>query len=102
MKADEKEDSIKRERRRVIQWQIAIFTIAFLINFIISYRGHFIIEVLKNEKDSGIMYSINLCMGIGFLILGNIYDNVQYPKRLTSTLLVLISFICFLVNIPSL
>ena len=38
-------------------------------------------------------YSIMISSGIGFIFLGNIYDNVEKPRQVTTLLLVIISAI---------
>ena len=38
-------------------------------------------------------YSVMISSGIGFIFLGNIYDNIEKPRQLTTLLLVVISLI---------
>lgn len=38
-------------------------------------------------------YSIMISSGIGFIFLGNIYDNIEKPRQVTTLLLVIISTI---------
>ena len=37
-------------------------------------------------------YSIIISSGIGFIFLGNIYDNIEKPRQLTAILLLILSF----------
>jgi hypothetical protein len=43
----------------------------------------------------------NLCKGIGYVIIGNLYDNVPRPKRLTFWILVCLSLCTALGAIPN-
>lgn len=70
---------------------------AFVINFTISFRDHFVIDITEATPDSSINFAMNLCKGIGYIIIGNIYDNIRLPKRLTVVLIVLLSFCTLLV-----
>lgn len=83
-------------------WQTAIFMIAFTITFMISFRDTFIIGQDKDNPDSPLTFSMTLCRGIGFLIIGNFYDNVVFPKRLTFILLIILGILNALVRIYSL
>ena len=38
-------------------------------------------------------YSITVSAGIGFIFLGNIYDNIDSPRKITTSLLFILSFI---------
>ncbi len=39
------------------------------------------------------MYSVTISAGIGFVFLGNIYDNVEKPRQVTAVLLIILSLI---------
>ena len=69
-------------KRRVL-WQIAIFMIAMSINVIIAYREVFVLDSSESTPDSDLNLATNLCKGIGYIVIGNLYDNVPRPKRLT-------------------
>ena len=47
----------------------------------------------KQAPDSIASVTVNLFKGVGYLILGNIYDNVRVPKTLTFNLLLLLAFL---------
>ena len=38
-------------------------------------------------------YSVTISAGIGFIFLGNIYDNIEKPRKVTVLLLVILSVI---------
>jgi len=39
------------------------------------------------------LYSVTISAGIGFVFLGNIYDNVEKPRQVTAVLLIILSLI---------
>jgi len=43
--------------------------------------------------------AVNTFKGIGYIIIGNLYDNVRMPKRLTFYLLVVLAILTALVKI---
>ena len=79
-------------------WQTAIFMMAFTITFMISFRDTFIIGQDNDNPDSPLTFSMTLCRGIGFLMIGNFYDNVVFPKRLTFILLIILGILNGLVR----
>lgn len=48
--------------------------------------------VIDTECDS-FSYSITISAGIGFIFLGNIYDNIDSPRRVTTALLSILAVI---------
>jgi len=72
---------------------MVIFFIAAIINMMSSYRDFFIQDTLKEEPDSPFTLSSNLAKGIGFFIIGNMYDNVAVPKKLTFILLIILGLL---------
>ena len=74
--------------------------IAVFINFLIAYREQFILDQSELQPDSAIRLATNLCRGIGFIVIGNLYDNVQRPQRLTFLILVCLSIATLLVISP--
>eukprot|EP00347_Sterkiella_histriomuscorum_P005836 403355085 len=60
-----------------------------------SFRDFFITDLTNQFPDSPITFAINLCKGIGFILIGNLYDNVHQPKKLTFVILILLAiFTC--------
>lgn len=84
-------------RRRVL-WQTAIFMIAFLINVLITFREEFVLDKTELTPDSDLRFATNLSQGIGFIVLGNLYDNVPRPKRLTCLILLCLAVCTGLVS----
>jgi hypothetical protein len=77
--AEEKNLNKEGVKRRIQLWQTAIFLIAFIITFLINFRDTFVFNVMGPYQDSTFNYSVSICRGIGFLIIGNLYDNVLIP-----------------------
>jgi hypothetical protein len=49
---------------------------------------------VNNERPNSVMaMAVSIFQGVGFLIIGNLYDNVRLPKRLTFILLGLLGFL---------
>lgn len=96
--AEEKDLNKQEIRRRKQMWQTCIFLMAFFITFLISFRDSFVYTITGPLPDSPENYSINICRGVGFLMIGNFYDNVLMPKRLTTVLLVVLAFLNGLVS----
>ena len=48
---------------------------------------------LNETVCNDFQYSIMISSGIGFIFLGNIYDNIEKPRQVTTLLLVIISII---------
>ena len=76
--------------------------ICFTLNFINRIREQFIYiwkdcEASAVDEPSAVcndfQYSIMISSGIGFIFLGNIYDNIEKPRQVTTLLLVIISII---------
>jgi len=97
--AEEKLRETKAIRRRRILWQLTIFGIALAINILIAYRERFILDDNERKPDSDIRLATNLCRGIGFIVIGNLYDNVTRPKRLTFIVLLCLSASTMLVSL---
>lgn len=81
-----------------------VFLICYSLNFINRLREQFfyiwkgckISQIAQDSKSvvcQDFKYSIMISSGIGFIFLGNIYDNIQKPRQLTTLLLVIISVI---------
>ena len=56
---------------------------ALFLNQIISFRDHLVIDVGKETPDSVPAMAVAIFQGIGYIIIGNLYDNVRIPKKLT-------------------
>lgn len=86
-------------RRRL--YQTSIFMIAFLLNYFNRLRQMYILRAYNcSVKSTGngndcndFQYSITISAGIGFIFLGNIYDNVERPRQVTVVLLVILAVI---------
>ncbi len=83
-------------------YQSLIFLIAFLLNFFNRLRQQYILRanqcsVQSNNQQvndcNDFQYSITISAGIGFIFLGNIYDNVERPRQVTVVLLVILAVI---------
>lgn len=57
------------------------------------------IDVDKERPNSVMSMAVTIFQGIGFLVIGNLYDNVRVPKRLTFSLLVILAIIVAWVSI---
>jgi hypothetical protein len=66
---------------------------AVFVNQLISFREHLVIDVDKATPDSVSSMAVSIFQGIGFIIIGNLYDNVRMPKRLTSIILVILAIL---------
>lgn len=100
--ADEHALSKRQVIKRRVLWQISIFMIAMSISMIISYREVFVLDTSeKGIPDSDLNLACNLCKGIGFIVIGNLYDNVPRPKRLTFIILLCLALATGLVIITN-
>ena len=57
------------------------------------------INVDKETPDSIATVTVILFKGIGYIILGNMYDNVKVTKKLTYFLLLILSVLTALVSL---
>ena len=89
--AEEKITQVQKSDKRRILWQISIFTMCFCIIQLVSFRDHLVIDVDKETPNSISAMSVSIFQGIGFMIIGNLYDNVRMPKRLTFILLTILA-----------
>lgn len=96
--AEEKAKDSRAIRNRRVFWQATIFMIAFWINMLITYREKFILDSSELYPDSDLRLATNLCRGIGYIVIGNLYDNVPRPKRLTFIILACLSVATALVT----
>jgi hypothetical protein len=48
---------------------------------------------LDGETCNEFRYSVTISAGIGFIFLGNVYDNIEKPRQLTVVLLMILSLI---------
>lgn len=81
-----------------------MFVLCYTLNFFNRLREQFVNIwkgcSLTQTPDSAkalycndFQYSIMISSGIGFIFLGNIYDNIEKPRQVTTLLLVIISTI---------
>lgn len=75
--------------------------IAFFINLLITFREKYILDSSELQPDSDMRLATNLCKGIGYIVIGNLYDNVPRPKRLTCLILLFLAIATALGGIPS-
>ena len=54
---------------------------------LIKYREKFVLDSAELKPGSDLVLAMNLCKGIGLIVIGNLYDNVPRPKRLTFLIL---------------
>jgi len=85
-------------------YQGVIFAMAFIINFLNRLRNRFILDLymcnipenttyIKNCQD--FTYSVTISSAIGFIFIGNIYDNIEKPRQITVVFLIILSVIAF-------
>jgi hypothetical protein len=98
--AEEKAKDRRAVTRRRVLWQTCTFMIAFLINVLVTFREQFVIDKTEIAPDSDLRFATNLSKGIGFIIIGNLYDNVARPKRLTFVILLCLALATGLGAIP--
>jgi hypothetical protein len=91
--AEENLSRKKKVQRKTLVWQSIIFLLAFSINQLISFRDHIVMDVSKETPDSIATVTVSLFKGIGYIILGNLYDNVGVPKNLTFYLLIILAIL---------
>lgn len=99
--ANEKEKEKQKEKNRRRFYQCIVFLICYTLNFINRLREQYIYiwqGCLANNADpnqvcNDFQYSIMISSGIGFIFLGNIYDNIEKPRQVTTLLLVIISVV---------
>ena len=48
--------------------------------------------ISQSAQCNDFRYSIIISSGIGFIFLGNIYDNIEKPRQLTAILLLILAF----------
>lgn len=87
---------------------MAIFSIAFMLNFFNRLRQEYILRTgqcsvppkpnqttyrLSENSCNDFQYSITISAGIGFIFLGNVYDNVERPRQVTVLLLIILASI---------
>ena len=99
--AEEKFTNRKKSIRRRILWQLVIFLLAFSVNQLVSFRDHLVIDVSTETPDSVAASAVGVFKGIGYIISGNLYDNVRMPKRLTFYLLGTLALLTALVGLFS-
>lgn len=51
-----------------------------------------VLEITSNDCND-FLYSTTISAGIGFIFLGNIYDNIDTPRQITVLLLVILAII---------
>ena len=77
---------------------------AFTINFINRLRNQYILNwyqctstpgsaIPQSQTCNDFKYSVTISAGIGFIFLGNIYDNIDKPRQITVVFLVTLSVI---------
>lgn len=57
------------------------------------------IDITEATPDSSLNFAMNLCKGIGYIVIGNLYDNIRLPKKLTFGLLLILSVCTLMVKI---
>ena len=79
---------------------------AFFINFVNRLRNPYILDYyscgITSKQDklnstevecNDFRYSVTISTGIGFIFLGNIYDNIDKPRQVTVVFLLILSVI---------
>ena len=102
--AQQKQIEQRQESSRRVGYQLLIFSFAFLLNFSNNMRQQYIYDYLgcspskckyvsrdQTAYCDSFSYSVTISAGIGFVFLGNIYDNVDSPRRITTLLLFLMA-----------
>ncbi len=56
------------------------------------------IDILKEAPDTPVTFANQLIRGIGYIFLGNLYDNVARPKKLTCIILLCSALFLLLVS----
>ena len=86
--AEEKANTRKKDKRRRQLYQIGIFLLCYTLGFINRLREEYL-KIWKGcvltSKESELYcndfeYSVMISSGIGFIFLGNIYDNIEKPR----------------------
>ena len=106
--AQQKREETKQEQNRKTLYQALIFGIAYALSFCNNMRQQYIYECLGCRSGKCLVtaglegfgannvvgtacdsfsYSITISAGIGFIFLGNVYDNIDSPRRVTTALL---------------
>jgi hypothetical protein len=80
----------KRVKKRKRIWQTCIFLMTVMVNMVVSFQRVFANSTNNSLSNSSFSYSVSLMRGIGFILLGNLYDNVLQPKKITT--------VCFLIT----
>jgi hypothetical protein len=78
-----------------------IFLLAFTVNQLVSFRDHVVVDISKQTPDDIATSMVGLFQGIGYIIIGNLYDNVNVPKKLTFYLFVILAMATSTVHISS-
>jgi len=97
--AEEKITQDKMSDRTRVIWQVAIFAMCFTGIQLVTWRDHVVIDVDKERPNSIMSMAVTIFQGIGYLVIGNLYDNVRVPKRLTFALLVILAILVAWVSI---
>lgn len=98
--AEEKITQDRKSDRKRVLWQVSIFAMCFTVMQLITWRDHVVIDVDKERPNSIMSMAVTIFQGIGFLVIGNLYDNVRIPKRLTFFLLMLLALLVAWVSFP--
>ena len=69
-----------------------------MIKMLVTFRERFILDPSELVPDSDLRLATNLCKGIGYIVIGNLYDNVPRPKKLTFYILACLSLATALVS----
>jgi len=102
--ADEKARAKRKAKMKRRCYQGIIFLLCFLLNLFNRVREQLFYiwkDCQWSNRDAthlshlcqDFKYSVMISSGIGFIFLGNIYDNIEKPRQLTALLLVIISAI---------
>lgn len=82
------------------RYQALIFGICYLLNYSSDVRSYYVYEAKECTNINGevslfncnnLQYSVAICAGIGFLFWGNIYDNFDKPRLVTTGLLIILA-----------
>jgi len=77
---------------------VIVFAFAFLVQASIHLRDQFLIKFDLEDPELAITYSIGISISVGYMVIGNIYDNVRNPKLMSVILFAILAFFSLIVR----
>lgn len=86
-------------KKKVLCWQLTIFGIAFFANTLVVFRHHNDLLLYKSNSKNGSASTVPICMSLGYILFGNIFDNSLKTRRIMGIIIIVLGITSILLGV---